>query len=187
MTGRNILGAACSLYGSKTNTILYNAIEDCVDEWSLKLESAEDEYKWKQTDKNLKIRPKGKIFAPGNTRVVKDNKGYYKCIKYWLMNGYTLRYSGGMAPDCAHVFKKGEGIFSSVSMPGKSEPKLRVLYEVLPLAFLTEKAGGMASNGEMPLLDIAITGYTQKSDIIIGSQEEVERVIEFLDTYKTKI
>lgn len=115
-----MVGAIVSLYGSKTNAIVYNTINDCVDEWSLKLESAEDGYKWKQTQANMKIRTTGKIFAPGNTRVVKDNKGYYKCIKYWLNSGYTLRYSGGMAPDCFHVFKKGEGVFSSVSMPGKS-------------------------------------------------------------------
>lgn len=86
-----------------------------------------------------------------------------------------------MAPDCYHVFKMGEGIFSSVCDPkNKIESKLRVLYECLPIAFLCEKAGGLSSDGEMNLLDKKITGFTQKTDIIIGSREEVERVDRFL-------
>jgi sedoheptulose-bisphosphatase len=85
-----------------------------------------------------------------------ENPAYFKCIEYWLMKGYTLRYSGGMAPDCFHLFKKGEGVFSSVS---KKNPKLRVLYEVLPIAFLTEKAGGKTSDGFQSLMDLKITGY----------------------------
>jgi len=64
-----------------------------------------------------------------------------------------------MAPDCYHVFKKGEGVFSSVSDEPKVGAKLRVLYECLPIAFLCEKAGGASSNGEISLLDIKITGY----------------------------
>jgi len=80
-----------------------------------------------------------------------------------------------MAPDCYFIFIKGEGVFSSVSALPKVGEKLRVLYECLPIAFLIEKAGGLSSNGEVSLLDIKISGYTQKTDIIIGSKEEVER------------
>ena len=35
MTGRDMVGAALSLYGSRTNCILYNAINDCIDEVTL--------------------------------------------------------------------------------------------------------------------------------------------------------
>jgi len=89
-----------------------------------------------------------------------------------------------MAPDCYHVFKKGEGVFSSISDEPKVGAKLRVLYECLPIAFLCEKAGGLSSNGEISLLDIAIDGYQQKTDIIMGSKEEVERVNRFLAAHK---
>jgi fructose-1,6-bisphosphatase len=65
-----------------------------------------------------------------------------------------------MAPDCYLIFIKGEGVFSSVSAKDKVEPKLRVLYECLPIAFLIEKAGGLSSNGEISLLDIKIEGFT---------------------------
>lgn len=94
-------------------------------------------------------------------------------MTYWAKNGYTLRYSGGMAPDCYLLFAKGEGIFASVSSLPDVQPKLRVLYEVLPISHLVIKAGGLASNGVIPLSDLEVKGFTQKSDIIIGSREEV--------------
>lgn len=78
-----------------------------------------------------------------------------------------------MAPDCYLLFIKGEGVFSSVSSPPYVVPKLRVLYEVFPIGFLIEKAGGMASDGANPLLDLKVDGFVHKSDIIIGSVEEV--------------
>ena len=65
-----------------------------------------------------------------------------------------------MAPDCYHIFVKGEGIFSSVSAEPKVTAKLRVLYECLPIGFLIEKAGGLSSNGEISLMDLKIEGYT---------------------------
>ena len=89
-----------------------------------------------------------------------------------------------MAPDCFHVFMKGEGIFSSVSFPGKVKPKLRFLYEVAPIAFLSEKAGGASSDGYKSILDIECTGYDHVHDIIIGSSEEVSRCVRFLQVHQ---
>jgi len=114
MTGRDIVGGALALYGSRTNIIIYNANKDCIDELTLQQVSG-DQYAWIVSDKNIKIRPSGKYFSPGNTRSIQGNKGYHECIKFWSKNGYILRYSGGMAPDCYHVFKKGEGVFTSIS------------------------------------------------------------------------
>lgn len=54
---------------------------------------------------------------------------------------------------------------------------MRLLYECIPIAFLIEKAKGVASDGEHNILDIVIEGYEQKSTFIAGSSEEVEFVI----------
>lgn len=45
----------------------------------------------------------------------------------WLDGGYTLRYSGGFAPDAAQIMLKGHGIFSNIAS-NKHKAKLRVLY-----------------------------------------------------------
>jgi len=130
---------------------------------------------------NIKIKANGTIFSPGNSRAVAANKGYDRCVDFWAKSGYTLRYSGCMAADCYHIFIKGQGIFSSVSaVPPKYNPKLRVLYECLPIGFLIVKAGGMASDGVKDLLDLRVTGYTQRCDIIIGSSQMVEQADKFL-------
>jgi len=90
-----------------------------------------------------------------------------------------------MAPDCYHIFVKQEGVFSSISAEPKVTPKLRLLYECAPISFLIEKAGGLSSDGERSVLDIEVKGYTQKTDIIIGCKEDVERVDRFLAKYRT--
>jgi len=131
----------------------------------------------------MMIKPSGKFFSPGNAKSMKYNKGYKECIQFWAKNGYILRYSGGMAPDCFHVFMKGEGIFSSVSFPGKVKPKLRFLYECAPIAFLAEMAQGSSSDGERSILDVPVTGYDHVHDIIIGSAEEVDRCVRFLQLH----
>jgi sedoheptulose-bisphosphatase len=84
-----------------------------------------------------------------------------------------------MAPDCYLLFAKGEGIFTSVSSV-EVAPKLRVLYEVLPIGFLVVKAGGYASTGLGPLLEMPVKDFVHKSDIVIGSAEEVSRCERFL-------
>lgn len=181
----NMVGAALSCYGSRTNIVVYNEKTKTVDELTLQRKSKDEEdNQWVMSQKGMKIKPEGRFFSPGNAKSMKYNKGYKECIQYWCKNGYTLRYSGGMAPDCFHVFMKGEGIFSSVSFPGKVKPKLRFLYEVCPIAFLSEAAGGSSSDGYKSILDVACTGYDHVHDIIIGSSEEVSRCVRFLQVHQ---
>jgi sedoheptulose-bisphosphatase len=182
MSGRDIVGGALALYGSRTNVLIHNPVTDQVDEVTLQKHG--EEYKWIITKKNFRIKAEGRYFSPGNTRSIGYNKGYLDCIQFWSRNGYHLRYSGGMAPDCYHIFTKEEGIFSSVSAMPKIDPKLRLLYECAPISYLIEKAGGLSSNGEMSVLDIKVSGYTQKTDIIIGSKDDVLRVERFLKAGK---
>lgn len=59
--------------------------------------------------------------------------------------------------------------------------RLSLLYEICPLAFLIEKAGGNASDGVIPCLDIKIEGYKQKVNFIAGSKEDVEYISEELN------
>lgn len=182
MSGRDIVGGALALYGSRTNIIYFNHDTNTVDESTLQM--VEGELQWIVSRKDIRIKTEGKYFSPGNTRSIQYNQGYRDAIQFWSKCGYHLRYSGGMAPDCYHIFVKSEGVFSSVSAEPKVAPKLRLLYECAPISYLCEKAGGLSSNGEISVLDIKVNGYTQKCDIIMGSREEVERTERFLQKYK---
>ena len=64
-------------------------------------------------------------------------------------------------------------MLESVAHPSR----LQLLYEILPVAFLIEKAGGKTSNGEISVLDIEINGSKQKSSFVAGSKNDVEFVI----------
>ena len=181
MTPReHMVGAALSCYSSRTNILLYNTVTDSVDELTLQKIEGKDENEWVLSNKNMRIKPEGRFYSPGNAKSMKYNKGYREIIHFWAKNGYVLRYSGGMAPDCFHVFMKGEGTFCSISYPGKVKPKLRFLYEVSPISYLCEKAGGASSDGNISIMDVKVTGYNHIHDIIIGSQEEVDRCVRFL-------
>jgi fructose-1,6-bisphosphatase len=59
--------------------------------------------------------------------------------------------------------------------------RLRLLYELNPMAFLMEQAGGAASNGNMPILDIKPESLDQRSPVFIGSPEDVSKAIEYIN------
>lgn len=121
----------------------------------------------------------GKLFAPGNLKATQDNPGYAKLVQYWMENKYQLRYTGGMVPDCNQILIKGKGVFANPASPS-APAKLRVLYEVAPVAFLIERAGGASSDGERSALDIPIPGTDVRSQVCYGSKGEVARFNEFV-------
>ncbi len=57
--------------------------------------------------------------------------------------------------------------------------KLRLLYEANPMGLLIEQAGGMAHTGVMPILDIQPDNLHQRVPVIMGSSEEVQRLIDY--------
>jgi len=106
-------------------------------------------------------------------------------LEFWTRSGYVLRYTGSLSSDCYHLLMKGEGLYCSLGSKLQKK-KLRILYECAPIAFLIERAGGLSSNGEVSMLDVIVEGYYQKSDFIVGSKEEVERVQRFVTAEKRK-
>ncbi len=88
---------------------------------------------------------------------------------------YSLRYSGAFVADFHRCLLEG-GIYlypAEVSAGGKTSGKLRLMYEVAPLAMLAEQAGGKASTGSGPVLDLAPQQIHQRVPVFIGSAEEV--------------
>ena len=57
--------------------------------------------------------------------------------------------------------------------------KLRLLYEANPMGMLMEQAGGLAHTGTEPILDIEPDSLHQRVPVIMGSSEEVQRLIRY--------
>ena len=98
-------------------------------------------------------------------------------IKSLFDDGYRLRYSGAMVSDLHQVLLKGGGLFSYPSTPDAPNGKLRLAFEVLPFAYIYEKAGGATTNGvNLSLLDIKIEQTHQTTPCYFGSKFEIDRV-----------
>lgn len=52
------------------------------------------------------------------------------------------------------------------------------MYECNPMAFIVEKAGGMASTGKMRILDVQPTNVHQRVPFFIGSKDDVQELID---------
>lgn len=130
---------------------------------------------------NLTIEPNAKNYSPGNLRAVTENQSYRDMLDQWLNEQKTLRYSGCMVADIHHILSKGQGIFTNIG-GGERYPngKLRLVFECGPFAYLVDQAGGSASDSTTNILDKRIETVDQRTQIIIGSKAEVERVSSML-------
>ncbi|XP_069679967.1 fructose-1,6-bisphosphatase 1 isoform X2 [Periplaneta americana] len=108
------------------------------------------------------------------------------------VNGFTLdpkgkpygaRYVGSMVADVHRTLKYG-GIFMYPATAASPKGKLRLLYECFPMAYILTQAGGLASNGTIPILDIVPDNIHQRSPIFLGSRDDVEDVLQCIKKNK---
>lgn len=136
---------------------------------------------------DIKCPEKGKIYSVnhGNFFQYEDDvKSYITCCqKKTKTDGgpYTQRYIGSMVADVHRNLIKG-GIFMYPGTTDKPKGKLRLLYECNPFAFITEVAGGKATDGKQRILDIKPTELHQRTPLFIGSKLMMEE----LETYTHK-
>jgi fructose-1,6-bisphosphatase I len=86
---------------------------------------------------------------------------------------FSARYIGSMVADLHRTLLYG-GIFMYPADEGNPNGKLRLLYEGSPMAMIVEQAGGRATDGSRPLLDIEPTSLHQRTPVYIGSAEYVD-------------
>jgi len=118
--------------------------------------------------------PEGRIYSPGALRS-KWTEEHFAHIDSLEKQGFKLRYSGSFVPDFHQILTYG-GIFSYPALTDKPEGKLRLLFEVGPMAFIAEKAGGAATDGQESILDIVPTKVDQRVPIYIGSKNLIEKI-----------
>lgn len=77
------------------------------------------------------------------------------------------------------IIVKEKGVFTNVISP-TAKAKLRLLFEVAPLGFLIEKAGGYSSDGKQSVLDKVINVLDERTQVAYGSKNEIIRFEETL-------
>jgi fructose-1,6-bisphosphatase I len=176
--GRNQVAAGYIVYGS--STMLVYATRRGVNGFTLDPSIGE----FTLSHPNIKCPEVGKIYSVNHGNFFQYDprvQAYIDaCQRKTKDNGgpYTQRYIGSMVSDVHRNLIKG-GIFlypATVSKPGG---KLRLLYECNPFAFITEVAGGKATDGRQRILDIQPTELHQRSPFFVGSKLMMEE----LETY----
>lgn len=97
-------------------------------------------------------------------------------------SNYNMRWLASLVAECHRILSRG-GIFlyPSDARQGYAAGRLRLLYEVNPIAFIVEQAGGAGSSGSGRLLDIEPSSIHQRVPMIFGSRHEIVRVERYFD------
>ncbi|NGM73508.1 class 1 fructose-1,6-bisphosphatase [Sphingobacterium sp. SGL-16] len=134
------------------------------------------------THDNIKLSKEGYTYSvnEGNLNEFPGQvKEYLKFCKHHdqeNMLPYKSRYIGSMVADIHRTLFHG-GIFLYPSTALFPNGKLRLIYECNPIAFIIERAGGLAIDGMRPVLDIPIMSSHQKVPFIAGSYNMVKKVL----------
>src|SRR5437879_10490056 len=91
---------------------------------------------------------------------------------------FNMRWVASMVADVFRVLSRG-GIFMYPRDSKNKDGRLRLMYEANPMALIVEQAGGAATDGRAPILDLQPKGLHQRVAVILGSRNEVERVTSY--------
>ncbi|KAK7866610.1 hypothetical protein R5R35_010441 [Gryllus longicercus] len=180
--GNKLVAAGYAVYGSATMMVLTCGRGQGVN--GFMLDPAIGEFVL--TDVNIQIPNRGKIFS--------INEGYShlwdEAVTEYVKNKkdpkqgkpYGARYVGSMVADVHRTLKYG-GIFMYPATKDAPNGKLRLLYECNPLAFIVKEAGGLATTGKIPILDVQPTAIHERSPIFLGSKDDVQDLIDLYKKY----
>ncbi|MCT8608152.1 class 1 fructose-bisphosphatase [Glaesserella parasuis] len=138
---------------------------------------------------NMKMPFEGKYYSINEGQYLKFPEGVKKFIKFCQEEDkargrpYSSRYIGSLVSDVHRNLLKG-GIYIYPSTKNHPNGKLRLLYEGNPMAFLAEQAGGMATDGFNPILDIKPTELHQRVPFFVGSTAMVQKAGELMAEFR---
>jgi len=172
--GREMVAAGYAMYGASTQMVLsYGAgvhgytLDPALGEFIL-------------THENIRIAERAAIYSVNEGNSIywdEPTRKFVDKLKNPSEGGkpYSARYIGSMVSDIHRTMLYG-GIFMYPGDSKSPKGKLRLLYECFPMAYLVEQAGGRATTGTTPILDIVPTDIHERSPIFLGSRLDVEEV-----------
>jgi fructose-1,6-bisphosphatase I len=130
-------------------------------------------------NENLRIPAANKVYSVNEAYASSFPQGYQNYLAWAHQNGYSSRYIGSMVADVHRTLLTG-GVFMYPPTKKNPEGKLRYLYEASPMAFIIERAGGLAYSGAIPTLEHLPHRVHERVPVLMGSRDEVTKVREFL-------
>lgn len=169
--GRDQVLAGYILYGS--STVLVCSFADGVHEFTLDQTLGE----FLLSNEHMQL-PAVCPYYSVNEANVKYMSEKDRAYVSWLRDesGASARYVGALVADVHRTLVKG-GVFLYPAIDSKRTGnyagKLRLNYELKPLAFLIEQAGGVATNGSARILDLVPTALHERQPIFLGTKEMI--------------
>ncbi|MFT3967461.1 MAG: class 1 fructose-bisphosphatase [Sphingobium sp.] len=179
-SGRNQVAAGYAIYGPQTLLVL--TVGTGVFEFTLDREVGA----WLMTDANMTM-PQGKReFAINMSNRRQWSPGIARYIDERVAGAegpagkdYNMRWTASMVADVHRILKRGGIFMYPADSRQENKAKLRLMYEANPMAFLIEQAGGAATNGFIPILDVEAVGLHQRVGVVLGDKAEVATVTEY--------
>jgi len=172
--GNKCVAAGYALYGSATMMVISTGngvngfmLDPSIGEFVL-------------TDPNMRVKDKGKIYSLNEGYANLWDPAVKEFVEGKKAKKAGARYIGSMVADVHRTLKYG-GIFMYPATSDSPKGKLRLLYECIPMAYLMENAGGLATTGKERILDVVPTDIHQRVPIFLGSSGDVQEII---DLYK---
>jgi fructose-1,6-bisphosphatase I len=132
---------------------------------------------------DMKYPEPGNIYSINEGNYAHFPQGVKDYLKYCQAEDgnrpYTSRYIGSLVSDIHRNMIKG-GIYIYPQNAHRPDGKLRLLYECNPMAFITEQAGGKASNGFERIMDIKPEALHQRVPFFCGNKGMVDKADEFM-------
>ena len=177
--GRSQVAAGFAVYGP--TTVLVLTVGDGTHAFTLDRES----FTFVLTHSDLRIPADTEEFAINTSNMRRWEPPVKRYIDECLAGSdgprgkdFNMRWVASMVADVFRVLSRG-GIFMYPRDSKNKEGRLRLMYEANPMALIVEQAGGAATDGRTPILDIEPKGLHQRVAVILGSRNEVERVTSY--------
>ncbi len=171
--GYIIYGSSTVLVYATTNGVNGFTLDPAIGEFSL-------------SHPHIKCPQSGKLYSVNHGNFFQFSSGIRDYITLCQEKGtrdggpYSQRYIGSMVADVHRNLIKG-GIFMYPGTTERPEGKLRLMYECNPMAYIVEKAGGIATDGFQRILEKVPESLHQRSPLFIGSRNMIEELSGFLD------
>ena len=143
--------------------------------------------RWLLTQEEVRIAPQTKEFAIN----MSNQRFWEKPVQRYIaecvagesgprMKDFNMRWVASMVAEVHRIMTRG-GVFMYPrdTREPRKPGRLRLMYEAAPMAMLIEQAGGRASNGTSDLLDLVPDTLHQRVPVIIGSRDEIERIVSY--------
>jgi fructose-1,6-bisphosphatase I len=97
-----------------------------------------------------------------------------------LQRNYNMRWIASLVADAYRILNRG-GVFlyPGDMRAGYGAGRLRLLYEVSPVALIVEYAGGVATDGVQPILSLSPTDVHVRAPFVFGSANIVNLVTRY--------